>query len=135
VANQDANVTIVRRKAFPSTMRHGLRHGCWARGRAGTARGAAGDLPVLVLPPPTAAPPGTQLLLGRSRGARIRFADSAVSRRHAVLHRLDDGGWLLTDLASTHGTRLNGRAIRIGAALHDGDELQLGPDTRVVIRT
>lgn len=95
----------------------------------------AGDLPVLVLPPPAAAPPGTQLLLGRSRAARIRFADPAVSRRHAVLHRLDDGGWLLTDLASTHGTRVNGRAIHTGAALRDGDQLQLGPATRVVVRT
>jgi FHA domain len=110
-------------------MRRRHRHGCWARrSRARTAR----DLPVLVLP---VAPPGTQLLLGRSRTARIRFADPAVSRRHAVLHRLDDGGWLLTDLASTHGTRLNGATIRVGAALHDGDHLQLGPATRVVIRT
>jgi FHA domain-containing protein len=115
-------------------MRHGLRHGCWARQRAETAR-RTGDLPVLVLPAPDAAPPGTQLLLGRSRSARIRFADPGVSRRHAVLHRLDDGGWLLTDLASTHGTRVNGRPIRIGAAIHDGDQLQLGPATRVVIRT
>ena len=120
-------------------MRHAHRHGCWAataaaRARARAAR-TAGDLPILVLPPPAAAPPGTQLLLGRSRAARIRFADPAVSRRHAVLHRLDDGGWLLTDLASTHGTRVNGRAIRTGATLRDGDQLQLGPATRVTVRT
>lgn len=104
------------------------RHGCWA------ARTVC-DLPVLILPPPRAAPPGTQILLGRSRTARIRFADPAVSRRHAVLHRLDDGAWLITDLASTHGTRVNGRPVHTGAALHDGDHLQLGPATRVVVRT
>jgi hypothetical protein len=95
----------------------------------------AGDVPVLVLPPPAAAPPGTQLLLGRSRAARIRFADPTVSRRHAVLHRLDDGGWLITDLGSTHGTRVNGRPVRTAAALRDGDHVALGRATRVVIRS
>jgi FHA domain len=95
----------------------------------------AADVPVLVLPPPAVAPPGTQLLLGRSHAARLRFADPTVSRRHAVLHRLDDGGWLICDLASTHGTRVNGRPVRIGTALHDGDLLALGRATRVVVRT
>jgi pSer/pThr/pTyr-binding forkhead associated (FHA) protein len=90
---------------------------------------------VLVLPPPSVAPPGTQLLLGRSRAARIRFVDPTVSRRHAVLHRLDDERWLVADLASTHGTRVNGRPVRTAATIDDGDRLQLGPVTQVVVRT
>jgi pSer/pThr/pTyr-binding forkhead associated (FHA) protein len=110
-----------------------MRHRLSAR-RPPEAR-RAGDVPVLVLPPAVAVPPGGQLLLGRSRAAAIRFADPTVSRRHAVLHRLDDGGWLLTDLASTHGTRLNGRPVRTGATVTDGDRLQLGRDTVVVLRT
>jgi pSer/pThr/pTyr-binding forkhead associated (FHA) protein len=90
---------------------------------------------VLVLPPATVAPPGTQLLLGRSHAADLRFADPTVSRRHAVLHRLDDGGWLIADLASTHGTRVDGRRVRTGATIADGAHLQLGRATRLVIRT
>jgi hypothetical protein len=110
-------------------MRHRLPAARWApRARR------AGDVPVLVLPPPTAAPPGTQLLLGRSRAARIRFADPTVSRCHAVLHRLDDG-WLIADTGSTHGTRVNGRPVITAARIQDGDHLQLGRDTQVVIRT
>lgn len=95
----------------------------------------AGVVPVLVLPRPAATPPGTQLLLGRSRTADVRFLDPTVSRRHAVLHRLDDGRWLITDLASTHGTRVNGARVAAGATVSDGDQLQLGRSTRVVIRT
>jgi predicted component of type VI protein secretion system len=96
----------------------------------------AGDVPVLVLPSAAAAPPGAQLLLGRSQAAPIRFADPTVSRRHAVLHRLDDGAtWIVTDLASTHGTRVNGRPVRTATALRDGDHLQLGRATHVVVRT
>jgi pSer/pThr/pTyr-binding forkhead associated (FHA) protein len=111
-------------------MRHRLAAARWTpRARR------AGDVPVLVLPSPSAVPPGTQLLLGRSRAAAIRFADPTVSRRHAVLHRLDDDRWLLTDLASTHGTRINGRRIATAATLNDGDRLQLGRCTHVVIRT
>lgn len=95
----------------------------------------AGDVPVLVLPPPAASPPGTQLLLGRSRTADVRFVDPAVSRRHAVVHRLDDDRWLIADLASTHGTRVNGRPVTTAATLSDGDHLQLGRATHVVVRT
>ena len=104
-----------------------------ARRRARRAGGTSGPVPVLVLPT-TAMAPGGQLVLGRSRGARIRFADPAVSRRHAVLHRVDDG-WLLADLSSTHGTRVNGRPVVSARHLHDGDELALGPSTRVIVRT
>lgn len=95
----------------------------------------AGDVPVLVLPSAAVTPPGTQLLLGRSRTADVRFADLTISRRHAVLHRLDDGRWLIADLASTHGTKVNGTRVTTAATLGDGDRLQLGRCTQVVIRT
>jgi hypothetical protein len=104
------------------------------RARAGgRAHPRDGTLPTLVLP--ADAPSGTQLLLGRTHAAAFRFSDPHVSRRHAVLHRLDDDRWLVADLASTHGTRLNGRRITTAAVLRDGDTLWLGPSTRVVIRT
>jgi pSer/pThr/pTyr-binding forkhead associated (FHA) protein len=76
---------------------------------------------VLVLPDVA---PGTRILLGRSRAADIRFTESSVSRRHAALQRVD-GGWLLVDRASTHGTHVNGRRVQT-AVLADGDHVDLG---------
>jgi FHA domain len=89
--------------------------------RAGTGR-------ILVLPD---VPPGTQILLGRSRASDVRFLEPSVSRRHAALQRVD-GGWLLVDRASTHGTHLNGRRID-RAVVADGDELRLG-QARMTVR-
>jgi hypothetical protein len=89
----------------------------------------AGDLPVLMLP---AATPGTQILLGRSRASDVRFLEPSVSRRHAALQRVE-GGWLLVDRASTHGTWVNGRRID-RAVVADGDVIGLG-HARMVVRT
>lgn len=88
----------------------------------------AGDIPVLMLP---AATPGTQILLGRSRASDVRFLEPSVSRRHAALQRVE-GGWLLVDRTSTHGTWVNGRRID-RAVIVDGDEIRLG-DARMVVR-
>jgi hypothetical protein len=88
-----------------------------------------GDLPLLVLP---AAAPGTQILLGRSRASDVRFLEPSVSRRHAALQRVE-GGWLLVDRASTHGTWVNGRRID-RAIVADGDQIRLG-HARMVVRT
>jgi pSer/pThr/pTyr-binding forkhead associated (FHA) protein len=97
--------------------------------RLATGRAARPDgRTVLVLPD---VPPGTQILLGRSRASDVRFLEPTVSRRHAALQRVD-GGWLLVDRASTHGTFLNGRRVA-RAILADGDEVALGL-ARVVVR-
>ncbi len=88
----------------------------------------AGDVPVLVLP---SAPPGTQILLGRSRASDVRFLEPTVSRRHAALQRVA-GGWLLVDRGSTYGTWVNGRRID-RAIVADGDQLRLG-DAQLVVR-
>jgi hypothetical protein len=88
----------------------------------------AGELPVLVLP---SAASGTQILLGRSRASDVRFLEPTVSRRHAALQRVE-GGWLLVDRASTHGTWVNGRRID-RAIVADGDQIRLG-HARMVVR-
>jgi hypothetical protein len=104
-----------------------LRHAADRLRRAVGRPPRAGDVPVLVLP---AAPAGTQILLGRSRASDVRFLEPTVSRRHAALQRVD-GGWLLVDRASTHGTWVNGR--RIGRAIvADGDRIRLGHAELVV---
>jgi hypothetical protein len=89
---------------------------------------APGDRMVLVLPD---VPPGTELLLGRSRASDVRFLEPSVSRCHAALQRIH-GGWLLVDRASTHGIRVNGRRVD-RAVLADGDEVELGR-ARIVVR-
>ena len=67
---------------------------------------------------------GSRLLIGRSRDCDITIDDPNVSRRHAEL-RNEDGRWLVTDLGSTNGVKLNGRRVE-EAALEPGDELTLG---------
>lgn len=65
-------------------------------------------------------------------------ADPGVSRRHAVLRRQGDGGWVVVDEGSTNGTvvRSAPSPIKPGEAvrLHDGDHLHVGAWTRVTLR-
>lgn len=67
---------------------------------------------------------GGRMLLGRSRECDIRIDDPNVSRRHAELRR-EDGGWVVADLGSTNGVKLNGRRVE-SARLAPGDEIVLG---------
>ena len=68
-------------------------------------------------------PPGA--VLGRSRECDIVLEDPGVSRRHAELRPSEDG-WVLLDLGSTNGVRINGRTLRGKHALQLGDRIELG---------
>jgi hypothetical protein len=70
-------------------------------------------------------------VVGRSRECDVVLEDTGVSRRHAELRRGEGGGWIVTDLGSTNGVRVNGRQVRGSARLAPGDRLQLG-STEVV---
>jgi hypothetical protein len=65
-----------------------------------------------------------RIVLGRSSGCHLVFADDSVSRRHAELHVID-GRWHVRDLGSTNGTWLNGRQVG-DAEVRPGDVLHLG---------
>ena len=65
------------------------------------------------------------LVLGRGEAAAIRVDDESVSRRHARVALGAGGGVVLTDLGSTNGTIVNGRAVQ-QVVLADGDKIQLG---------
>jgi hypothetical protein len=63
--------------------------------------------------------------LGRSREAEIVIDDPNVSRQHAEV-RPRGGAWVVNDLGSTNGTRVNGRTINGPEVIRPGDEIELG---------
>ncbi len=65
-----------------------------------------------------------KIIIGRILSADLRVPNIKVSRIHALLEQLDDGHCRLTDLASTHGTFVNGERI-VERILKAGDEIKL----------
>jgi hypothetical protein len=67
-------------------------------------------------------------VIGRSRDCDVVLADSNVSRRHAEIRPDGRDGWVVSDLGSTNGVRVNGRPIEQGrpAPLQAGDQLDIG---------
>jgi hypothetical protein len=63
-------------------------------------------------------------LIGRSRRCDIVLPDPNVSRQHAEV-RCDGGEYVLRDLGSTNGTRVNRRDVR-QAVLRHGDRIEVG---------
>jgi Protein of unknown function (DUF3662)/FHA domain len=63
--------------------------------------------------------------LGRSREADIVLDDANVSRKHAEV-RPSGGSWIVRDLGSTNGVKVNGRRIEGAQSLKRGDVIELG---------
>jgi hypothetical protein len=63
--------------------------------------------------------------LGRSRQCDIVLSDPNVSRQHAEI-RPRGGSWVMTDLGSTNGSRINGRPVEGSEVVRPGDEIELG---------
>jgi len=67
-----------------------------------------------------------EMLLGRQSGCDVLLSDLSVSRRHARLF-FRDGSWVIQDLGSTNGTRVND--VLVGRCeLHPGDQIRLGDE-------
>jgi len=62
--------------------------------------------------------------IGRLPDCQVTIADKGASRRHAQIRRKDDS-YILTDLGSTNGTRVNGQTIQT-RELADGDHVTIG---------
>ncbi len=77
-------------------------------------------VPVLGLPEADGA-----VILGRSRDCGCVLAEPSVSRRHAELRR-DGERWLLRDLGSRNGTRVNGVRLLDEAEVGPGDRVSFG---------
>jgi FHA domain/DUF1707 SHOCT-like domain len=84
-------------------------------------------------PAPMVFPPGqgTSFTIGRTQDCDLRIADPSVSRHHAQLDRWE-AGWLLSDLGSHNGTRVNGWLVREPVPVRPGDILQFGSATFVI---
>ena len=92
-----------------------------APGQFNRAAGPAATPVPLFFPPGR----GDRFTIGRTRDCDLCLADLSVSRRHAELMRGADG-WLLNDLGSHNGTRLNGWLVRETVPVRAGDRLEFG---------
>ncbi|MEG2557497.1 MAG: DUF3662 and FHA domain-containing protein [Raoultibacter sp.] len=66
-----------------------------------------------------------RLVLGRESANDIVINDLNASRTHAELRFNPSSGWIITDLGSTNGTKVNGRIIT-SQPLYEGDQITIG---------
>ena len=85
-----------------------------------SARPSANPAP-LVFPPGS----GVRFTIGRTSDCDLCLTDLSVSRMHALLIRREDG-WVLSDLGSHNGTRLNGWLVREPVQVRAGDRVEFG---------
>ena len=64
-------------------------------------------------------------VLGRSKECDVVIPDENVSRKHAEV-RPSGGAWVVRDLGSTNGVRVNGNRVAGAQPLRDGDLIELG---------
>jgi hypothetical protein len=84
-------------------------------------------LPPLPLPPQN----DRRFTIGRAMACDFTLADLSVSRWHARIYQ-EDENWLLSDLGSTNGTRLNGWRVTTGVPVKPGDQVTFGSITFVI---
>jgi FHA domain/Domain of unknown function (DUF1707) len=78
-------------------------------------------IPILALPPDVA----QRVTIGRAEDCDCVISEPTVSRHHAELRR-DGERWLLCDLGSRNGTRVNGMRLTTTTEVHPGDRISLG---------
>ena len=112
---------------LPKPRRLAVAPAAWRRATRSADRWLPG-WPVLRLPT------GEQdrFTIGRELACDMTLADETVSRWHASLRR-DPRGWLLDDLGSTNGTRLNGWRVRSPSRVGSGDVVSFGAATFVLV--
>lgn len=98
--------------------------------------GATGDLPTMEPVPSLTVLAGEvqrsyrlgdRARVGRAQDSEVRLSSDEVSRHHLLVERTADG-FVVSDLSSKNGTRVNGQVLRPGVpqTLHYGDRLTLG---------
>jgi hypothetical protein len=76
----------------------------------------------------TAVLPSGGGVIGRSRECDVVLSDQNVSRKHAEV-RPSGGKWIVKDLGSTNGVKVNGRRITGAQSLKPGDKIEVGTST------
>jgi pSer/pThr/pTyr-binding forkhead associated (FHA) protein len=72
--------------------------------------------------------PRAPVVIGRHPRSDFVIDERTVSRRHAAIHR-EGYVWIVEDLGSLNGTRVNGERIDERAAVAPGDVLGFGAAT------
>ncbi|MEO3784264.1 DUF1707 and FHA domain-containing protein [Actinocorallia sp. B10E7] len=83
-------------------------------------------LPRFLLPPRQQ----PRVLVGRAPGCQFVLTDLTVSRFHAEIQVCEDG-WMLSDLGSMNGTKVNGHRLTGPAVIRPGDQVAFGDCTFV----
>lgn len=65
------------------------------------------------------------VVLGRSRDCDVVISDENASRRHAEV-RPSGSAWIVRDLGSTNGIKVNGQRVRDAQPLNNGDTITIG---------
>lgn len=66
-----------------------------------------------------------EITIGRKEGNTIRLTERNISRKHAKLRRAN-GAFMLEDLASYNGVKVNGKKIGNEITLNPGDQILIG---------
>ena len=67
-----------------------------------------------------------ETLIGRNPTTSITLLDEGISREHTmIMYDEVDADYVIEDLQSTNGTKVNGKRVR-SATLTHGDEIQIG---------
>jgi hypothetical protein len=96
----------------------------WRHASRAADRWLRGWPPVLTLPRGSQA----RFTIGREADCDMTLGDDTVSRWHASLERVASG-WVLADLGSTNGTRLNGWRVTGPVPVRPGDMVSFGGTT------
>jgi len=84
-------------------------------------------LPRFMLPPRELG----RIVVGRAPACQFILTDLTVSRFHAEIYRADEG-WMISDLGSMNGTRVNGYRLTGPARVRPGDEVGFGNSAFIV---
>jgi adenylate cyclase len=66
------------------------------------------------------------ITIGRGTANDLVLNDTSVSRFHAVIKRLEDGGFAIADRGSTNGVLINGKKIAAEMPITHGDRAKIG---------
>ena len=74
------------------------------------------------------------ITVGREDGNSIQILTEGVSRYHAEICKNDDGSWIISDLDSTNGVKLDGKNIVGEHLLTPGTTLVIGEQQMLTLQ-